>query len=107
MYFKYPLAGNIALEKQTQQSSDYPSHHPVSSSLAVDGNTNPNWYSGSCSRTSIQFNPWWMVDLGREYPIDRVLVTSRGDCEFCVDRIQGFEILIGNEGDMGGQKNDV
>ena len=102
--FKSVLAGNVAFQKSTRQSSSYSGEFRPSS-LAVDGNTNPDYIQGSCSTTEEEDDPWWMVDLGIEYPVERVLVTSRGDC--CVDRIQGFEVRIGNSDQTGGIQNSV
>ena len=102
IYFLFTSDTNVALSKSTQQSSTlYPKER------AVDGNTNSDLSKGSCSVTKNQQNPWWMVDLGREYMIDRILITSRGDCDVCVERIQGFEVHIGNSNLKGGSQNSV
>ena len=102
------IVGNIAKGKPSWQSSDYqPDSAPRQSSLAVDGNVNSNWFNGSCSQTQMQYDPWWMVDLGKEYPVDKVLVTSRGDCDHCVERIQGFEIRIGISNHTGEVENNM
>ena len=41
---------------------------------AVDGNTNGNWGNDSVMSTgpSEEFQPWWSVDLGQVYQIDRI-----------------------------------
>jgi len=49
----------------------------LAASLAVDGNVNTH----SCTESNEAF-PWWVVDLGAEYPILTVTVTlpnSGGD----------------------------
>ena len=99
---------NVAFKKETWQSSTYSydngrKHKP--SALAVDGNADPDWRGGSCSQTGNENNPWWMVDLGQTHLIARILVTSRGDCDFCIERIQGFEVRVGNSGQAGGAQN--
>ena len=75
--------------------------------MAVDGNKDSDLKDGSCSQTNLEYNPWWMVDLLREYPVGKVLVTSRGDCDGCVNRIQGLEVRIGNSNYEGGVRNKM
>jgi hypothetical protein len=70
--------GNLALQKYTDQSSNYNSG--VLASRVVDGNTNTNWYSGSCTTTHVDVNPWWTVDLGHNYHVTTVLMYNRGLC---------------------------
>ncbi|XP_078666924.1 C-type lectin lectoxin-Lio2-like [Branchiostoma floridae x Branchiostoma belcheri] len=63
--------------------------------LAVDGNTNGDYYQSSCTHTSQWIaNPSWWVDLGRSYNIGRVVIFNRQDC--CPERINPFNIHIGN-----------
>ena len=52
--------------------------------LAVDGNDNPNLYSGSCSHTAdedITEPPVWAVDLGHLTDIYYVEVVNRNEIE--------------------------
>ncbi len=42
---------------------------------AVDGVKGGKWGF----HTALEENPWWQVDLGRSYAIDRVVITNRGD----------------------------
>ena len=65
---------NVALGKPTTQSSTFPSAFP---SLAVDGNTSPNFGVGSCTATNNEMQPWWQVDLGMEYNIFAVDLVNR------------------------------
>nr|KAG5695404.1 hypothetical protein BaRGS_033617 [Batillaria attramentaria] len=37
-------------------------------------------------------HPWWMVDLGKNYPISAVAVTARGDC--CANMLKDFYIDV-------------
>ncbi|XP_019622202.1 PREDICTED: hepatocyte growth factor activator-like [Branchiostoma belcheri] len=63
--------------------------------LAVDGNTDGDYYQSSCTHTSQWIaNPSWWVDLGRSYNIGRVVIFNRQDC--CPERINPFNIHIGN-----------
>ncbi len=59
---------------------------------AIDGNTNGDWDKNSSTATSDSPNPWWEVDLGREYPIEQVTVFNRIDC--CNDRLSGFTLTL-------------
>jgi hypothetical protein len=46
------------------------------SSLAVEGITNGNYGSKSCTHTDNQLNAWWAVDLQATYVIDKVCALS-------------------------------
>ncbi|XP_077989192.1 uncharacterized protein LOC144443540 [Glandiceps talaboti] len=83
---------NVAKGKQAAQSSNYGDAY---ASRAVDGNANSAWSGGSCSHTNSDQNAWWRVDLGKEYPVDHVIVTNRMDC--CHDRFLDAEVRVGNE----------
>ncbi|XP_078692969.1 polycystin-1-like protein 2 [Branchiostoma floridae x Branchiostoma belcheri] len=62
---------------------------------ANDGNNGGGMYaSGSCAHSAGEANPWWMVDLGTQYPIERIVVYNRLDC--CSDRISPSNIHVGN-----------
>jgi hypothetical protein len=80
-YFNTVLfQGNLALGKPTSQSSTfYDDGLNHVSSLAVDGNTNSSFsdsqFSCTCTNTS-DTDPWWYVDLGMAYNVQRVLVTT-------------------------------
>ena len=53
---------------------------------AIDGNRDPDYHHGSCAHTEEQTNPWWRVDLLRQYTITSVAITN----------INGAEIHIGS-----------
>ena len=55
---------DVALHKSAVQSS---TDHNGFASRAVDGNYKFSWKDGSCTHTKNERNPWWRVDLGREY----------------------------------------
>uniref|UniRef100_A0A8B9JQL0 Si:ch73-359m17.2 n=1 Tax=Astyanax mexicanus TaxID=7994 RepID=A0A8B9JQL0_ASTMX len=69
------------------QSSTYDSGHAQN---AVDGNSNANYWKGSCSHTSYETDPWWRLELPAVYNITSVTIVNRGDC--CGKRIIGAEI---------------
>ncbi len=95
---------NIAYKKTTKQSSNFSTYD--TSSKAVDGNKNPNYYAGSCSHTSGGANttlPWWRVDFGKQAVVSSVKITNRVDC--CSERLGDFDILVGNEANGGDGNN--
>eukprot|EP00118_Oscarella_pearsei_P028991 m.3415 g.3415 ORF g.3415 m.3415 type:complete len:2425 (+) comp9369_c0_seq1:116-7390(+) len=92
---------NTAHGKPTMQSTSRAGGG--ASSRAVDGNPAPNWNSASCTHSNAEKNPWWRVDLLEERRVTSVRVTNRGDC--CWDRLNGFEIRIGNSLDFEGNNN--
>jgi hypothetical protein len=97
---------NLALAKPANQSSTYPAS--AVASLAVNGNTNGKWDStlpdppyttitnqvrseaafgsvdtfipfAATSRTQVEYQPWWSVDLGQQLPVGRIIVLNRQD----------------------------
>merc|ERR1712050_67214 len=91
---------NVAQGKFTEQSSTWMLDEvPLSSDLAVDGNDANSVYDLSCSHTANNNNSWWRIDLGQEYKIKKVVITTRGDCSG--DRINGATI------DLYGFKHDA
>ncbi|CAH1251705.1 VCAN [Branchiostoma lanceolatum] len=87
--------GNIALRRRTAQSSTYGG---AAAGRAVDGNVNPNWRGNSCTHTNRDYNPWWLVDLGRSQSVGKVVVTNRKDC--CSNRLEGFRVYVGNSANV-------
>ncbi len=55
---------DIALGKTAVQSS---TKHNGFASRAVDGNYKFHWSDKSCTHTDNERDPWWRVDLGKEY----------------------------------------
>ena len=55
---------DLAYKKTTEQSS---TNYNGFSSRAVDEVYTPYYDSKSCMHTKKEQNPWWRVDLGREY----------------------------------------
>lgn len=88
---------NVALNKPAVQSSTYSSISGAS--RAVDGNTYGQWTSNnnnSLSSTKYQANPWWRVDLGKEYSITKIDIYNRVGC--CPERLDGAKVYVGNVG---------
>ena len=61
--FRFALT-DLAFKKSSAQSS---TKHNGLSSRALDELLNPYYGSDSCTHTKTERNPWWRVDLGREY----------------------------------------
>merc|ERR1711976_475795 len=77
-------AVNIALNKPARQISN---HGSAYANKAVDGNA--YWYfpSGYCTHTGDDQDPWWVVDLGKEYEITKVKVFNRRDAAWRLSNI--------------------
>ncbi|KAI8494110.1 hypothetical protein Bbelb_284570, partial [Branchiostoma belcheri] len=84
---------NVAMGKTAYQTST--GSGPAS--RAVDGITDGDYQSASCTHTMLNTGeayPSWWVDLEQPMQIGRVVIWNRMDC--CSDRINDFNIHIGN-----------
>jgi len=83
---------NVAYGKKAKQSSTFQS---AAASLAVDGNSDGNYWNGSVSRTNDhESSAWWEIDLQGVYNINQIKVWNRTDC--CMDHLQPFSVSIFN-----------
>ena len=77
---------NVALQGKAKQSSVGSGGVPE---RGIDGNKNPDW--GGAGQTHTDgfgtTNPWWEVDLGKEFTVDTVQVWNRKDFEKRLDGI--------------------
>ncbi len=80
---------NVAPRGQASQSGT--SHGGVAE-RAIDGKTDGDWQAGSCTATLDQDAPWWEVDLGANYPVDRISIWNRTDC--CTERLADFTLSV-------------
>ena len=81
---------NLAYRKRAKMSSQYSGRY--SAAKAVDGNLNTLAHSRG------QNNPWWQVDLGRKYLIQRVQIYNRRNCcGMCLSNLISMFILITND----------
>ena len=88
---------NVAKNKHAGQSATYKSPKTGNNyvaSWANDGNTSPYWYHRSVSITGTMNNPFWVVNLGREYEIKKIVVYSRHRKEW---RLKGMRVEIINK----------
>lgn len=86
-------ASNLALNKAATQSSDHSSTSGLAP-LAVDGNTNGDYFGNSVTHTaeSLTNQPWWQVDLGASANIQTISIYNRTDC--CGSRLANYHIFI-------------
>uniref|UniRef100_A0A3P9ADP9 Fucolectin tachylectin-4 pentraxin-1 domain-containing protein n=1 Tax=Esox lucius TaxID=8010 RepID=A0A3P9ADP9_ESOLU len=99
-WLKSKIKVNLALNGVAVQSSPYGG---VQASNAIDGERTSHYYSGSCTHTQEDTNPWWRVDLGDVYRVTTVMITNRKDC--CAERLNGAELRIGNSLENNGTTN--
>ncbi|MEM6631150.1 MAG: discoidin domain-containing protein, partial [Bacteroidota bacterium] len=84
---------NLALGKQTQQSSTKASGH---SSLAVDGKlTGGDPWNGEIQHTQKEIQPWWQVDLGQVAQLSEIQLYNRTNC--CQERLRNFVVLLSEQ----------
>ncbi len=77
------LGENIALHKPAYQSSDN-YNTAGTANVAVDGNRDSNFKRGwTCTHTTREHTPWFVVDLQREYLVTKVAITNRGSSSTC------------------------
>ena len=89
---------NMALGKTAWQSSLYSDEGEATA--AVDGNRNTDLISGrSCFHTRKEDHPWWMVDLGAEKQIGRVVMVNRGDGSYTRLRNVVVNVSLEKDGD--------
>jgi hypothetical protein len=73
---------NIALGKDTHQSSTKKPTKLFYSKLAVDGKIKTKYITSGpkCIHTNEERQEWWAVDLGEIYQITNVVIYGRTDC---------------------------
>jgi hypothetical protein len=93
-YSMFVLGAVVSKGKSVSQSSEY-APSPGRANVAIDGNTQQNYFSSSCTHTDLQVNPWWKIDLGSEHDINLVKVWNRGDC--CGERLTSLKLQASND----------
>ncbi|MFK7801203.1 MAG: DUF1800 family protein [Anaerolineae bacterium] len=88
-------ATNLALEKTASLSSAAYNSEP---NHAVDGDTNGDFSNNSVAVTDTEQEPWWQVDLGDVYKLDKVGVWGRTDC--CKAEFNNFYVFV-SDNDFG------
>ncbi len=83
-------AVDLALGKTATQSSTF---YIMTANLAVDGNTNGDFWGGMTSATAdYGYQDWWQVDLGSSQSIGAIQVWPRTDC--CPEHTANFYVLV-------------
>lgn len=81
---------DLALKKPATQSSDLGGQ--TGAGLAVDGNTDGNFFDQSVSSTGSDVNAWWGVDLGSSQQVRQISVFNRTDC--CSTRLNNYWVFV-------------
>ncbi|KAK0046665.1 fucolectin-4 [Biomphalaria pfeifferi] len=88
---------NVAIHQPTQQSSDYSDsicdETCSYSSNAVDGSTNTDLYSKSCTHTIEENKPYWKLNFRRPYLISKYKIYNRNVHQH---RLRNFHITNWN-----------
>ena len=87
----YSGGRNIALAGKASQSS---TARGGDAQKGIDGNKVGSYGGGGQTHTvENTANPWWEVDLGREYPIEAITIYNRTDADLGL-RLDGFTLKI-------------
>jgi putative heme-binding domain-containing protein len=82
---------NVARKGKASQSS---TAHGGVASRGIDGNTSGNYNDGGQTHTQEgTLNPWWEVDLGREVPIEKIVIWNRTDGNLG-DRLKNYTLKV-------------
>ncbi|TWU26611.1 Planctomycete cytochrome C [Novipirellula galeiformis] len=83
---------NVALSGKATQSSTG-SNGPAE--LANDGNTSGDFQERSVTHTTAEDNPWLEIDLGAEFPVDRIVLWNRTDGGAAIaERLAGYRLQL-------------
>lgn len=88
---------NLALNKSAMQTTVA---YEGEASLAVDGNSDGDFFQGSVSHTSTGTDLWWEVDLGKMTAIEQIVVYNRTDSHG--QRLDGFNLKV-----LDSERNEV
>ena len=80
---------NVARGGKASQSS---TAHGGEASRAIDGNSSGFFNNDGQTHTREESDPWWEVDLGKDYAVDAVRVHNRRDGDTGL-RLKGFSLI--------------
>ncbi|WP_020577949.1 family 20 glycosylhydrolase [Actinopolymorpha alba] len=85
---------NLALRQPAEQST---TDWGGTADRAVDGDVDGAFANGSVTHTADGWEdqPWWQVDLGREYPIGEIRLWNRTDC--CGSRLSDYYVIVADQ----------
>ncbi|XP_060577542.1 uncharacterized protein LOC132734721 isoform X7 [Ruditapes philippinarum] len=89
-------SNNIAYGKPTEMSSLYRNDINFAGEKGNDGDSSGNLMfnaNNTCFHTDRERRPYWKVDLGDVYDLQRMVLYNRQDC--CSERAHDIEILAG------------
>ncbi|MDF1756102.1 MAG: DUF1553 domain-containing protein [Verrucomicrobiales bacterium] len=81
---------NIATSATATQSS---TGFSGPANLAIDGNTDGDYAKKSVSHTAVEDNPWFQIDLKKEFPIDSFTIWNRTGNQL-ESRLEGYQITL-------------
>src|SRR6185369_3833889 len=87
-----PAPTNLSQGKTATQSSTLTGSATAAAALAVDGNTDGNFYDASVTHTNSEATPWWQVDLGASKTVSSMVVWNRTDC--CGTRLGDYWVFV-------------
>lgn len=74
LYILFLVEKNIALNQPCWESSE---SYDGACGRALDGNSDGEYFSNSCTHTNNENQAWWAVDLGKSYAISHIEVGNR------------------------------
>ncbi|HTG45881.1 MAG TPA: HEAT repeat domain-containing protein, partial [Verrucomicrobiae bacterium] len=97
----YSDGRNVARDGTASQST---TEYDAPAARAIDGKTDGTFSSRTITHTRENTkDPWWEVDLGKEYPIENVVVWNRStDGDSIAKRLEGFTLLV-----LDGQRTEL
>lgn len=99
----YSDGKNVARQGKASQLN---TAHGGEASRAIDGNTNGSFNGGGQTHTvEGTTNPWWEVDLGKEYPIEAIHIYNRTDGNLG-SRLNNYTLRILDKGRNNAYKVD-
>lgn len=95
----YSDGKNVARQGKASQST---TGYGGDASRAIDGNKSGSYNDGGQTHTAENgTNPWWEVDLGKEFPIESIVIYNRTD-DGLGARLDGFTLKI-----LDANKNEI
>lgn len=92
---------NLARGKEARQSSTIGN---AVAGLAVDAETSTHNILKSVAMTNKQSQPWWEVDLGAVYDLEKVIIRTRSDCANCLDNLKNSYIMTSDQAFSNNEK---
>jgi putative heme-binding domain-containing protein len=87
----YSDGRNVARSGRASQKN---TAYGADASRAIDGNTNGSFGAGGQTHTDENtLDPWWELDLGQEFPLDRIVIYNRTDGNLG-KRLDGYALKI-------------